>query len=122
MDPIFTRMPRSNLHRTSFTEWIPYFRQQSSVCRALLALPSVLTPLCSVGYTPVPSTTRMCQINGQWAGQPPTCIAITCGNLPQDFANGYNDVGHNSPYVQPCNYGVMQLWVLSPSRREKALR
>jgi len=79
---------------------------------SVLALPSVLTPLCSVGYTPVPPTTQTCQINGQWTGQTPTCIAITCGNLPQDFANGYYDVeGHSAPYeynhaiVPSCNDG-----------------
>jgi len=73
---------------------------------SLLALPSVLMPLCSVGYTPVSPTTRTCQINGQWTGQPPACNAITCGNLPQEFANGYYDVeGHSSPYEY--NHAIM---------------
>ena len=87
---------------------------------SVLALPSVLTPLCSVGYTPVLPKTRTCQIKDQWTGQPPSCSALTCGNLLQGIVNGYYDVeGHSSPYEY--NGAIMQRWVLSPARREKAM-
>ena len=58
-----------------------------------LSVQSVITPICVVGYTPTPSTTRICQSNGRWTEQQPTCIAITCESLPQNVVDGHYDAG-----------------------------
>jgi len=86
--------------------------QQQVASGSLVAYQSHIVPQCDVGYTPTPNTSRICQNNQQWSGEPPTCVTITCNSLPQPFANGtYTTAGKIAPYsykqeiIPTCNTG-----------------
>jgi len=79
---------------------------------SLLSVESVITPICVVGYTPIPSTARTCQSDGQWTEPQPTCIAITCESLPINVLDGHYDAGgssapfmYNHRITPSCNAG-----------------
>jgi len=88
------------------------FNNDQVTVNSSLSVQSVITPNCFDGYTTTPSTARTCQSNGQWTEQQPTCIAITCESLPQNFVDGHYDAGGSSaPYLYnhkitpSCNAG-----------------
>ena len=64
---------------------------------------------CANNYKLVGDNYRLCDANGQWSGQSPTCVLKTCDALvTTEFTNGYidvssNDVGAIATYK--CNHG-----------------
>jgi len=65
-----------------------------------LVYQSVITPSCSIGFSPILDTPRTCQIDGQWSGQPSICAPIDCNGLPLAFENGSYDTREKvSPYA-----------------------
>jgi len=68
---------------------------------------------CRAGYTPSTSTTSLtCQENGKWSESVPSCIEISCNDLPY-IANGSYEGAGNPPYdssieITPvCNEGYI---------------
>ena len=62
---------------------------------------AIIQPQCSQpGYTPSPSSARICQEDRHWCRSDPSCIpSITCNSVPS-LRNGYYDDGsNNAPYV-----------------------
>ena len=62
---------------------------------------------CSAGYTPSTSTTSLtCQENGKWSELVPSCIEISCNDIPF-IANGSYEGAGNPPYeITPvCDEG-----------------
>jgi len=82
-----------------------YLMNQDTVANGtILGYPSVITPSCFPGFSPMPDTQRACQINGQWSGPAPNCTSITCNSLPLAFQNGSYDVREFGP---PYSYNDM---------------
>ena len=77
-----------------------------------LAYKSVILPHCTTGYSPQPNAPRSCQDIGQWTGQPPTCVTITCNSQPPGFENGFYKTGsqtkpfkYNDEIIPTCFVG-----------------
>ena len=78
-----------------------YFLNRSTLASGTtLGYQLVITPFCSIGFSPIPDTPRTCQIDGQWSGHPLTCSQIVCDGLPLAFENGsYVTREKVSPYA-----------------------
>ncbi|XP_003387839.1 PREDICTED: sushi, von Willebrand factor type A, EGF and pentraxin domain-containing protein 1-like isoform X2 [Amphimedon queenslandica] len=75
---------------------------------------------CKHGFQLIGAGTRLCQANGQWSGEAPTCSSIDCGPLT-DPSNGKvtfdgASVGSSASYT--CNEG----YILSGNQRRQCLR
>jgi len=77
-----------------------------------LAYHSVIIPHCTTGFSPQPNSSRICQDNGQWTGQPPICVTITCNSQPPGFLNGFYETGsqtkpfkYNDEIIPTCFAG-----------------
>ncbi|XP_033114876.1 sushi, von Willebrand factor type A, EGF and pentraxin domain-containing protein 1-like [Anneissia japonica] len=64
---------------------------------------------CNIGYILGGSQQRTCQLDGQWSGEPTTCVPITCPTLapPTDGSVVTEASSYNEVIEFACNIGYM---------------
>ena len=71
----------------------------------------IATYRCNSGYSLDGSETRICQNDGSWSGNAPTCVRIVCSNLPNPangqvtFSSGVS-VGSRATYTCDSGYFI----------------
>jgi len=74
--------------------------------------PSRASYKCNIGYVISSKTNRTCAPDGSWSGAAPSCVGVTCSNLPSKIPNGVlvptadgKDRLFPSPAIYQCNPG-----------------